>query len=246
MLKIITLFTKLILIALTALLFASCNHMLNQNAIEGSGNITTENRVVTGDFKNVEVSNAIDLVIEQSDDTAILVEADDNLQKGITTKVENGVLIIACEYNSFKNIASKKVIVKMPVINGLEASSASTINSKNVLKGDHISIHSSSGANINVTIEFDTITCDSSSGSEQNLNGKALTLNASASSGSHINARELWANHVIAEVSSGASLNVHPIVNLNAEASSGGNINYHPIPKSIKKNTSSGGTINEQ
>jgi hypothetical protein len=37
-------------------------------------------------------------------------------KKSITT-VENGVLIIACDYNSFINIESKKVTVKMLLLN---------------------------------------------------------------------------------------------------------------------------------
>ena len=78
MLKIITLITKFILVALTALLFASCNHSINLNSIEGSGNITTEKRTVEGNFKSIEVNNSIDLVIEQSDKMEIVVEADDN------------------------------------------------------------------------------------------------------------------------------------------------------------------------
>jgi predicted dinucleotide-utilizing enzyme len=36
------------------------------------------------EFKSIEVSNAIDLIIEQSNKTEIIV-ADDNLQKNITT-----------------------------------------------------------------------------------------------------------------------------------------------------------------
>ena len=115
MVKIITMVTKFILVTLTALLFASCNHSINLNSIKGSGNVTTENRRVEGTFKSIEVSNAIDLVIEQSKNTSISVEADDNLQQHITTKVENSVLIVGCDYNSFLNVQSKRVIVKMPI-----------------------------------------------------------------------------------------------------------------------------------
>ena len=72
MIKLITLLTKLIIVALTALFFASCNNIIGHKSIEGSGNVTTEKRIVQGDFKNVSVSNAIDLVIEQSDSTEII------------------------------------------------------------------------------------------------------------------------------------------------------------------------------
>lgn len=246
MLKVITLITKFILVALTALLFASCNHSINLNAIEGSGNVTTERRNVEGNFKSIEVNNAIEVVIEQSDKTEIVVEADDNLQKHITTKVENGTLIISCDKNSFSNMKYKKVRVKMPVIDELEATSGSTITSKNILKGENIRLNTSSAATIDISIESDNITCDSSSGSNITINGKALQIKTTASSGSEINADALLANEVSADVSSGASISVHPIVSLNAQASSGGNITYDIQPKSIQKNTSSGGSISQE
>ena len=102
MIKIIIHITKFVIATVTALLFASCN--FNVNSIEGSGHVTTEKRIVQGDFKSIDVSNAIDLVIEQADVTEIVVEADDNLQKDIITKVENGTLVIKCKFNSFRNI----------------------------------------------------------------------------------------------------------------------------------------------
>jgi len=245
MIKVITLITKFIIIALTALLFGSCNHFWGMNSITGSGNVTTEKRTVNGDFKSVEVSNAIDLVIEQSDNVEITVEADDNLQDKITTTVENGVLVIACEVNNFNSIKSKKVTVKMPVIDGLEASSAASINSKNTLKGDHISISTSSASSVNLAIEFETIQSESSSASKITIAGKAINLETSASSGSVIDAKKLLANDVNAHSSSGGSISVHPIVTLTAKASSGGTINYNTVPKSIKKESNSGGSINQ-
>ncbi|MBC7749787.1 MAG: DUF2807 domain-containing protein [Methylotenera sp.] len=243
MLKVITLITKFIVIALTALLFASCNHSINLNSIEGSGNVTTEKRNVEDDFKSIEVNNGIDVVIVQADKTEIVVEADDNLQKHITTKVKNGTLIISCDKNYFINTGSKKVMVKMPIIDELEATSSATITSKNTLKGENIRLNTSSAASIDISIESDNITCDASSGSTITINGKALQTKTTASSGSEINADELLANEVTADVSSGASISVYPIVKLVAQASSGGNISYAVQPKSIQKETSSGGSI---
>jgi hypothetical protein len=243
MLKIITIITKFILVVLTALLFGSCNYTINSKSIKGSGHVTTENRIITQDFKSVEVSNAINLVIEQADKKETIVEADDNLQNHITTKVENGVLIVACDYNSFTNVESKKVIVRMPIIEELRASSASSITSINTIKGENINLRASSAANINVTIKSDNITSKSSSGSTISMDGMALSLEATASSGSNIDANELLANEVTAKSSSGSSIHVHPIVSLKAKASSGGSIEYNNTPQSIEKQSSSGGSI---
>jgi hypothetical protein len=246
MLKIITIITKFILVALSALLFASCNYSVNSKSIRGSGHVTTEKRTVEEDFKSIEVSNAIDLVIEQADQKEITVEADDNLQNSITTKVENGVLIVECDYNSFINIESKKVTVRMPIIEDLTASSASSITSANTLRGENISLRASSAANINIKIKSDNITSKSSSGSTISMNGMALTLEAIASSGSRIDAFELLTNEVTAKSSSGSSIQVHPIVSLKATASSGSSISYNNTPHSIEKKSSSGASIDRE
>ncbi len=241
MIKIIIHITKFIVATVTALLFASCN--FNMNSIEGSGNVTTEKRTVQGDFTNISVSNAIDVVVEQSDSVEIKVEADDNLQKEIVTKVENGTLIIECKYNSFRNITSKKVTVKMPVLHKIEASSASSVQTKGVFESEDLTLESSSAASMNVNIESDRISIDVGSGSSVNIEGKALSLNTSASSGGSVDADKLMANDIHADASSGGTVLVHPILSLKAEASSGGNINYTGEPKKIEKSESTGGNV---
>lgn len=246
MIKIITLITKFIVITLMALFFGSCNQIGKLRSITGSGHVTTEKRTVTGDFKNVEISNALDLVIEQSDKTEITVEADDNLQKEITVNVENGVLIISCKTNNFINIASKKITVKMPVIEGIQASSAATVNCSTPLKGNSLNLTSSSAGSISATVEYETVQLTSSSASNQNINGKAIHLETASSSGSVLNAGELLANEVVAEASSGSSISVSPIVSLKAEASSGGSITYKKSPKSIQKEEHSGGSVHQE
>ncbi|MFC0776614.1 head GIN domain-containing protein [Flavobacterium sp. HJSW_4] len=243
MIKIIIHITKFIIITITALLFASCN--FNMNTIEGSGNVTTEKRTVNGEFKNISVSNAIDLVIEQSDKTEITVEADDNLQKEIVTRVENGTLIIECKYSSFRNITTKTVTVKLPAIHKIEASSASTVETDKVFLGEDITLEVSSAASMDMNIESDRISVDAGSGGSVNLEGKALSLSTSVSSGGSIDAEALMANDVHADASSGGTVSVRPILSLKAEASSGGNINYSGTPKTVEKSATSGGSVSK-
>ena len=244
MIKIIIHITKFIIATVTALLFASCN-FTDMKTIEGSGNVTTEKRIVQGDFKKVSVSNAIDVVIEQSDKTEIIVEADDNLQKEIKTTVENGTLVISCEFTSFQNVTKKKVIVKMPVIDELEASSASTVTSTAVLRGTKIKLDASSAATMNVNIESDEIDLDTDSAGSITIEGKALKVKSSASSAASIEAEKLLANEIEADADSGASINIHPIVSLKAKANSGGSINNEGSPNTIEKTENSGGSISQ-
>jgi Putative auto-transporter adhesin, head GIN domain len=240
--KFIIYLTKIVVAGIIALLFGSCQF----NSIKGSGNVTTENRMVKGEFTKIQANKGLDIVLEQTNTIAVIVEADDNLQKHITTKVENGVLIITSDYNGYINVKSKKVIVQAPKINGIEVSSGANFTSKNTLKIPSISVESSSGSDIKLAVETEKLTCEASSGSHITIHGKAIEFETVASSGSGIEAENLLSNDIVASASSGGSVDVNPILSLNAEASSGGNINYHSIPKTITKKSSSGGNINKE
>lgn len=246
MIKLITIITKFIIATLVALLFASCNFSANSNSgVKGNGNITTENRSVPQDFKYIKSKNGIRVIVEQSDIKSISVETDSNLQKNIITKVENGVLIIEAD-NSFNTEEMPIVRVAMPIINGLTATSGSEITSKGTLITNNIEVKSNSGSEINIKVEADAITLDSSSGSTIEVNGKALKLETSSSSGSEINAKNLLTNEVISKTSSGSSTSVYPIVRLEAKASSGSAINYYKTPKTLSKEESSGGSVDQE
>ncbi|MBC5863520.1 head GIN domain-containing protein [Flavobacterium turcicum] len=246
MLKLITIITKFIAVVLTALLLGSCNHNINFNSIEGSGNVTTQKRNISSSFTSIEVNNSIEVVLEQADKIEVVVETDDNLQEHLTTTVENGTLVITLDKISISDASKLRVTVKMPTIDELEATSTASIESASLLIGENVRLNTSSAGSINIEIESDMLSCDSSSGSNITVQGKALQIKTSASSGSEIKANELLANEVIADVSSGASTSVRPIVSLSAEASSGGSITYYKTPKRIQKNTSSGGSISLQ
>lgn len=245
MIKIITWITKIIIVVITALLFSSCH--FDYNSLKGSGTITTEKRSISEKFTGIDASSAIEVTIEQADKFEVIVEADDNLQNTIKTEVQNGKLVISNEsYINIRN-GTRKVIVTMPLIENLEASSAATIKNRNPLKGNQVYIKSSSAATINLDgIEMDAINSKSSSGSTIKLKGLSMKFEATASSGSSINCFRLLANAVIADASSGSNIEVHPIISLRAEASSGSSINYDIVPKTIDQKSSSGGSINQE
>ena len=245
MIKIITIITKFVVAAIMALLFSSCNSGFNfGDGIKGSGNITTETRSANEDFKSIEVSQGITVNVEQADNKSITVEADDNLQKHIITKIENGVLKIKSDEN-YNSTETPIVNVKMPAIKGLSTTSGSEINSNGVLISNNINAKSSSGSRINIEVEADEITLESSSGSNIEASGKALKLETTSSSGSSIEAKDLMANEVIAQSTSGSSTSVYPILKLEAKASSGSSVTYYKVAKTISKEESSGGSVSE-
>jgi hypothetical protein len=234
--------SKLGFLCAAVTLFASCQF----NGITGSGHVTTENRSIQNEFKSIEAGKGLDIVLEQSNNTSVTVVADDNLQKHISTKVENGVLIISSDYNSYRNVKMKKVLVQMPFIERIHIKSGAKLDSRNTIKSPSISIESSSGATITIHIETEKAICEASSGSSITINGKAINLETASSSGGTIDAEKLLSNDIRASASSGSNIDLYPLVSLKADASSGGNIHYHNIPKNLNKKSSSGGNITKE
>jgi hypothetical protein len=258
MTKSVQLITKFVIAATVALLLSSCKFSIGENGkngengfsfgtgIDGSGTITTESRTVSEAFTKIEVKQGINLIVEQSNDKSITVETDDNLQKIITTEVKNGILIIGAEENYNTNNSSPKVTVKLPTINGIETSSGSSAKSANTLISDNLQVKSSSGSDIDISAEADVLSLESSSGSKIKIAGKALKLETSSSSGSSIDAKDLIANNVDAQSSSGSDTKLAPVLDLKAKASSGSSILYFKTPKTITKTESSGGSISQK
>lgn len=240
MIKFIVFCTKIVLVAIAALLFSSCHQVFE--GVKGNGNVQTEQRKISEPFTKVSVNRGLEVIIEQGDVVKVEVEADENLLKHITTSVENGTLVISSDENIYS--AEKEVVrVTMPTIEGLETTSGSNLSSKSVLKGSKMYVKSSSGSEIDVNAEFDTISSESTSGSNITLSGKALKFTSASSSGSEIEAGNLLANEVISQSTSGSSTNVNPRVSLNAKASSGSSIEYTYTPKTIVKEETSGGSV---
>jgi len=245
MVKFVIFCTKIIAAAIVALLVTSCNANINWgNGIDGNGNVTKQIRNVENNFSKIEVKRGLNVILEQSNNYSVEVEADENLQEHITTKVENGTLVITTDEN-IDEAKAKTIRVTMPILTAVETTSGSSLTTNGLFTGTDITVKTSSGSETNLSLEIDNITCESTSGSTIKIKGKALQLNTASSSGSSIEAKDLLVNDVISQTTSGSSTNVRPIVSLKAKASSGSSIDYAGTPKTISKEESSGGSVSK-
>ena len=243
MIKLMVHLVKIVIAACIALLFNSCKlEKAFGESVTGSGNVVSKERNVSN-FTKIEVSRGLDCEVTQSDKTQVTVVADDNVEEGITTVVENGTLKISSKYSNYNNVASKTVKVNLPKVDVLETTSGSYLVTKNTIKSTDIHLKSSSGSTLDANVESDKVTLESTSGSTINAEGKALEVSTASSSGSTINAEKLMSNDVTSQSTSGSSTTIHPIVSLKAKASSGSSIDYVKAPQKISKEESSGGSV---
>ena len=231
-----------LLVLFTSISLLSCNEQYT--GIKGSGNITKEKRNIEESFTAIVSGSGVTVIVAQEPTASVEVETDNNIQQYVTTKVKNGTLYIEVE-GSINTDSPINVNIKTPSISSLEASSGSTIHTKNTLKGASLSLNTSSGGEMEAVIEYEKVNCDASSGSSLTVYGKALFLETSSSSGSDIDAKQLAANEIVADASSGSFTKVKPIIKLKGTASSGSSISYYQVPKTLIKTESSGGSISE-
>lgn len=218
----------------------SCQEFVNQK--KGNGQITTSKREVTEDFTKIETSEAIAVEIEQAEYNSIEVDTDSNLQNHVKTTISNGILKISLDKNM---IVCNELIVRVKIkeLNEIKSSSASSIKSNTVFKGNTLNIIASSASTIDMEVEYETITVEASSTSDITLRGKTLKLEANASSASTIDASELMSNEVFAKTSSASDIKVYAIVKLDAKAESVGTIASVKRPRELRNEETSGGEI---
>ena len=231
---------KAAIAAITALLIFSCDF---GSKLDGSGNVTKQNRPIKEEFKSIAANKGIDVIIEQGPTRTVMVEADDNFHAHIKVEVKGGTLEISTD-EGLAGSGTKRVYVTLPELENIEAESGASVTTKSTLRGDSFEF-SSSSANIDVNIEAQDLALEASSGGKIRVNGKADNLQTEASSGSTIDAKGLTAKSVTAESSGGGSNYVNPVESLNADASTGGHILYKNTPGKLDKKTSSGGNVKQ-
>jgi len=203
----------------------------------------TEVRDVKG-FTSVDVSEGIKVLLTYGDKEFVEVTADADIMDKIATEVNGSELDIYIKGNNW-NGGKRKVIVKVTAIKieSLDASSGSSIVTTNTIESETLTTSVSSGASIKATINAQKVSCDASSGAHASLTGKTTMFRGDASSGSSIDASELKAKRVNADVSSGATIKCNAEDELIAEASSGGSVKYSGSPKTVDVDKSSGGSV---
>jgi len=228
-------------ISIVLFIVATLSSCIN-NGVRGKGNVITETRKISNNFSAIKASKGLDVYITRSDDFSVIVEADENLHDLIQVDVIEDVLVITAE----KNIGfakAKKVHVSVKSLNEILVSSGAEIYSENTFFSNNLTIHATSGSEVNMRLNVTDLTCDASSGSDVNLAGKAVNFKAFSSSGSDINTYKLEVKNCEARASSGSDIEVNVSTSLDAKVTSGASIKYKGNPAVIDKSESSGGSI---
>ena len=238
-----TTLTKIIVTAVMALLFFSCNFDINFGpGVKGNGNVMTESRTLDTSFHSIHASEGLDVYLTQGNSESIEVQADENLHDIIITEVKDGVLHIHTDEN-IAHSSAKKVMVEFDDIEKITSTSGSDVYSTNTIKADRLELKSTSGSDMELEIDAETIVCKATSGSDLRLSGTTNRFSAESTSGSDIKAAKLKAKITDAKATSGSDITLYSSEELTAKATSGGDITYYGNPNKVNKSDNVSGSI---
>jgi hypothetical protein len=140
---------KLFAITFFMLFFFSCKKENMGDCLKGTGTIITESRTVNGPFQTIEIEQNVSLVLTQSADYFIKVEAGKNLIDLIETEIKNNTLTIRnknkCNWmRSYDKPVT--VYVTLPDLISLQYRSSGDVTSANRFQLDSLNLEVWGGA----------------------------------------------------------------------------------------------------
>ncbi|MBF9141222.1 head GIN domain-containing protein [Hymenobacter properus] len=184
-----------------------------------------------GSFQVVESSGGIDVVLTQGSNTSVVVEASEEAQAHLVTKVEGGTLKIGWESGfSWKNLLSNNrhanVYITCPRLTGLSLSGGSDAKGQSTFSADDFRIQASGGSDVKLSLTAKSLTCSASGGSDVDLSGRVERQTVDISGGSDYNAFDLRSTSATVHASGGSDANLTVDGELTASAGGGSDVHY--------------------
>jgi hypothetical protein len=198
-----------------------------QNTIVNDPNAQTRN--VHG-FHGIQVSNAIDIYINQGNEEVVAVSAKDiEYRDRIRTEVVDGILKIWYDHKSmFWESGHKKLkaYISFKTLDKLSASGASDVYVDGAINGNSLDIHLSGASDFKGSVKVNELNIDQSGASDCTINGTANTLKVRSSGASDVKGYDLVIENCSAHASGASDIKITVNKELNVSASGASDIYY--------------------
>ncbi len=205
----------------------------NAQRITGSGDVIKEDRSLSG-FHSIEVSDGVDVYIEQGNKESVVVRADDNLVNMIETKVVGETLVIDAK-GSYRKSKAFEVFVTLKDLNRLEAYGGSDVYGLSEMQLDELEIVMKGGSDLEMEITAQKMNCTLRGASDAQLKGSVDHLIVDARGASDLEAKRLIVNVCELEMSGASDAEVTVKEEIDAKASGSSDIYYRGNPKIVRQ-----------
>jgi Putative auto-transporter adhesin, head GIN domain len=189
-------------------------------------------RNVSGSFSGIKVSNAIDVIIKQGNDEAVVVSAtEEKYRDRIKTEVKDGVLRIWYDNDGVKwgwNKDNKKLRAYISVKNlsRLDVSGACDVKIDGILKGDQLKVLLSGASSLKGEVVYNKMSVDQSGASDSDIKGSVSDIQIQSSGASDFKGINLVSETCNAEASGASDISITVNKELKVSASGASDVTY--------------------
>lgn len=221
----------------------SCDSESAPDCFQTSGTIITE-EITVENFDKINISQGIELIIKEGQETKVIIESGENLLNGITAEVVDNQLFLrnsnGC--NWVRDYNDTKVYVTTPTLINVYSSSQFGVKSQGILRFPVLTLQSGIFSNtasgtFELAVECGNLTIEDNEASYFKIAGTTENLNVNFyDGGARFDGADLIANQVACFQRSSNDIIVNPITKISGTIYSTGNIVLKTIPPIIDVN----------
>ena len=223
----------LILMALAISQFWGCDESSVFSRIKGSGNVV-DVQYSFEDFTRIEVNNAFQLSIVNSDTFSVVVYTDDNIVNYLEVRRSGNWLIIDLDNRHNYNNVNLTAEVHMPIIENLKGSGAISVSMNGFIAPtilDDFEIELSGASVLSGNFAADNCDIKLSGASVVNINGVCSNLYLEASGASELNMGNFVNGSAYFVLSGASSGTINVTDHLDVTLSGASVLRYHGNPE---------------
>ena len=213
------------------------------NIVNGSGDLITETREVSG-FDSIDLSGSGEVIVTQGGSESLAVETDDNVMEHVETEVRGGTLHLGFE-EGFNLIDPTRLIFTVGVddLSELSVSGSGSVESEG-LDTDRFNVTVSGSGDVQIAdLTADSVEAKISGSGNVDLAGEAATQDVTISGSGKYRAGDLASESVEVSISGSGQATVWATESLDSNISGSGSVDYYGRP-SIDTSGSGSGQIN--
>jgi hypothetical protein len=238
-------FLPFLSLAAACLLFVSCDHIMGKR-VRGNGNIRTEDRTVS-DFRNVKAGGAYKLYIAQGDQYSVKLEGDENLLQYVEVAKEGNWVDIRTRSGYNLDPSNElNVYITAPVYSRIEASGASDILGKTLIRNDEdLEMHVSGAGDIRMEVNAPRLQASISGSGNIDLKGEAKDVRLDLTGAGDAHCYDLKSENTTVDISGAGSAQVYASVKLDVHASGAGSVSYKGNATNVSQHVSGAGSVSK-
>ncbi len=225
-----------------SLVLSSCDE-IGWRRIKGSGNVITSDRNINR-ADNIKLAGSFDVEITQGPTTSVRVEADDNFQSYIITRVEGGALVIKTKNNvSFKSEHEIKIYITTNKLERLVLAGSGNIVGKGKFTGsEKLKLQIAGTGDIELEVNTPEIEAEIAGNGSIKLKGETKKETISIAGVGDFFAEDLKAEDVKVKIAGSGDVKVFADVSLDISIAGVGSVFYKGAA-SVKQKVSGNGDI---